>query len=77
MGVEALARWNHKILGLMEPGGFLDLAEEAGLVGESFWPGHRSDWLLWSAYLIEEIEMICMEAEESVQHWATAEQEGG
>ena len=34
MGVEALARWNHKRLGLMEPGGFLDLAEEAGLVAD-------------------------------------------
>jgi diguanylate cyclase (GGDEF)-like protein len=34
VGVEALARWNHKRLGLMEPSVFLDLAEEAGLVAD-------------------------------------------
>ena len=33
-GVEALARWNHARLGLMEPSGFLNLAEEAGLVAD-------------------------------------------
>lgn len=34
VGVEALARWNHKRLGLMEPSVFLDLAEEACLVAD-------------------------------------------
>ena len=31
VGVEALARWNHPTLGLLYPGSFIDLVEDAGL----------------------------------------------
>ncbi len=31
VGVEALARWNHPQLGLLAPGSFMDLVEDAGL----------------------------------------------
>ena len=34
IGVEALARWRHSRLGLLEPSAFLALAEQAGLVPE-------------------------------------------
>ena len=33
VGVEALARWNHPQLGLLAPGSFMDLVEDAGLDG--------------------------------------------
>jgi diguanylate cyclase (GGDEF)-like protein len=34
VGVEALVRWNHPQRGLLLPGAFLDVAEQAGLMGE-------------------------------------------
>ena len=38
LGFEALVRWQHPERGLLEPGAFLDLAEEAGLLRElDFW----------------------------------------
>ncbi len=33
-GVEALARWNDPVLGEVSPGEFVEIAEEAGLIGE-------------------------------------------
>ena len=34
VGFEALARWRHPVRGLLPPGAFLTVAEEAGLIGE-------------------------------------------
>ena len=34
VGFEALARWRHPVRGLLPPGAFLSVAEEAGLIGE-------------------------------------------
>jgi diguanylate cyclase (GGDEF)-like protein len=36
LGVEALARWQHPERGLLGPGAFIDVAEQAGLVGPLF-----------------------------------------
>ena len=43
VGVEALLRWNHPTRGLLTPGDFMELAEQAGFIGEI---GH---WVLETA----------------------------
>ena len=40
VAVEALIRWRHPVHGLLNPGGFIDTAEEIGLIGAI------SDWVL-------------------------------
>lgn len=43
VGLESLIRWNHPTHGVLNPGGFIDLAEENGLICSI------SDWVLDSA----------------------------
>jgi diguanylate cyclase (GGDEF)-like protein/PAS domain S-box-containing protein len=43
VGVEALLRWNHPTRGLLAPGEFIELAEQAGFIGEI------GRWVLWTA----------------------------
>jgi diguanylate cyclase (GGDEF)-like protein/PAS domain S-box-containing protein len=43
IGLEALLRWQHPVHGLLNPGGFIELAEEAGLITAI------TDWVLIEA----------------------------
>lgn len=43
VGLESLIRWNHPVHGILNPGGFIDLAEENGLICSI------SDWVLETA----------------------------
>lgn len=43
IGIEALVRWRHPIYGLLSPSDFIEMAEEAGMIGAV------SDWVLASA----------------------------
>jgi diguanylate cyclase (GGDEF)-like protein/PAS domain S-box-containing protein len=43
VGVEALLRWRHPVHGLLNPGGFIELAEETGLIASI------TDWVLIEA----------------------------
>jgi len=60
VGMEALIRWNHPVHGLMNPRGFIDLAEETGLIGAiTDWVLHESckQLSIWRARGAERLRM--------------------
>lgn len=44
IGTEALTRWNHPTHGLLQPGEFINLAEEVGLIGMLGHEGNKKVW---------------------------------
>ncbi len=44
IGTEALTRWNHPTHGLLQPGEFINLAEEVGLIGMLGKEGNKKVW---------------------------------
>lgn len=44
IGTEALTRWNHPTQGLLQPGQFINLAEEVGLIGLLGYEGNKKVW---------------------------------
>jgi diguanylate cyclase (GGDEF)-like protein/PAS domain S-box-containing protein len=44
IGTEALTRWNHPTHGLLQPGEFISLAEEVGLIGMLGAEGNKKVW---------------------------------
>jgi diguanylate cyclase (GGDEF)-like protein len=50
VGVEALARWTHRVRGIISPGIFIPIAEQAGLMpalGERILSSAMRDWHAW------------------------------
>ncbi len=53
IGVEALTRWNHPTLGLLQPGEFISLAEETGLIKLLGNEGNKKVWEQCKIWKIE------------------------
>jgi diguanylate cyclase (GGDEF)-like protein/PAS domain S-box-containing protein len=50
IGTEALTRWNHPLHGLLQPGEFIGLAEEVGLIGILGKEGNKKVWKQFKAW---------------------------